>query len=148
MEDSLKTNIFNLVDKGNHLSFKINLGMQGGPLVHIFRNDRGIGEIYTYDSLEKRYKNIPSGTSSELKLADSLKEWLHNDFFEFITDDEQCLLGDPIEGLFFIQEKEIFLKITMHETDDFGEEIENDEEKSYESYEYSLGVIEDYINNN
>lgn len=149
MEDTLKTNIFNKVDKGNHLSFKINLEMQGGPLVQIFLNDRGIGQIYTYDSIEKSYKHIPKGTSSELKLADSLEEWVHNDFFQFITNDDQNLtFGDPIEGLFFLIEKEIFLTITMHGIDDFGEEIENDEEESYESYEYSLGVIEDYINNN
>ena len=81
MKDSLKIKIFNLLKKENLLSFTSNNTIQGGPLVDIVLNNKSIGEVYTYNSVDKRYENIPQGNLLEIELADNLMDWVHEFFF-------------------------------------------------------------------
>ena len=67
MENTLKIKIVNLLKKGDLLSFTSDNARQGGPLVNIVLNNKSIGEVYTYNSTENRYENIPQGNLLELE---------------------------------------------------------------------------------
>ena len=60
-------------------------------LVNIELNNKSIGEVYTYNSTENRYENIPQGNLLELELAKDLKEWIHLDFFQFVCMNDHLL---------------------------------------------------------
>lgn len=142
MEDVLKRKILSLLKKGDVLSFTSNSGMQGGPLVSIVLNEKNIGEVYTYNPAEHGYQNIPQGNSFELELANSIKEWVHDEFYEFVCDIEQHhLLRDFFDCLFILEDEEISLKITVQAEDEFGEAIEIEGVIAYESFEYLLTDI-------
>lgn len=142
MEDLLKRKILSILKKGDVLSFTSNSGMQGGPLVNILLNENSIGEVYKYNPAEQRYQNIPQGNSFEWELAESLKEWVHDEFYAFVCDVEQHhLLRDFIDCLFFLEDEEISIKITVQAEDEYGEAIEIEGELVYESFEYLLTDI-------
>jgi hypothetical protein len=131
MEDTLKLKIFNLLKKNDVLSFTSHNATQGGPLVDIVLNNKSIGEVYTYNSADKRYENIPQGDLFELELADTLKDWVHYDFFQFVCVNDH-LLSDFHDCSFRLEEENIILEIS----------IQKEEEEIYESFEYFLTDIE------
>jgi len=141
MEDILKIKILNLLKKDNVLSFTSNGGMQGGPIVDIILNNKSIGEVYTYNSVDNRYENIPHGNLFELELANALNDWVHFDFFEFVCENDH-LLRDFHDCSFRLEKEKIMLEISIKEEDDMGEEMEFEGEKIYESFEYYLTDIE------
>ncbi len=134
MEDTLKIKIFNLLKKGEVLSFTSDNERQGGPLVNILLNNKSIGEVYTYNSTENRYENIPQGNLLELELAKDLEEWIHFDFFQFVCVNDH-LLSDFHDCSFSLKEENIILEISLQNE-------EQEEESFYESFEYFLNDIE------
>ena len=135
MEDTLKIKIVNLLKKRDLLSFTSDNARQGGPLVNIVLNNKSIGEVYTYNSTENRYENIPQGNLLELELAKALEEWIHFDFFQFVCENDH-LLSDFHDCSFSLKEENIILEITVQK-----EEEEEEEEIIYESFEYFLTDI-------
>tara|TARA_B100000795_G_scaffold118636_1_gene88302 strand:- start:70 stop:483 length:414 start_codon:yes stop_codon:yes gene_type:complete len=135
MEDTLKIKIVNLLKKRDLLSFTSDNARQGGPLVNIVLNNKSIGEVYTYNSTENRYENIPQGNLLELELANALEEWIHFDFFQFVCENDH-LLSDFHDCSFSLKEENIILEITVQK-----EEEEEEEEIIYESFEYFLTDI-------
>ena len=134
MEDTLKIKIVNLLKKRDLLSFTSDNARQGGPLVNIVLNNKSIGEVYTYNSTENRYENIPQGNLLELELAKALEEWIHFDFFQFVCENDH-LLSDFHDCSFSLKEENIILEITVQK------EEEEEEEIIYESFEYFLTDI-------
>jgi len=137
MENTLKIKIVNLLKKGDLLSFTSDNARQGGPLVNIVLNNKSIGEVYTYNSTENRYENIPQGNLLELELAKALEEWIHFDFFQFVCENDH-LLSDFHDCSFSLKEENIILEITVQKEE---EEEEEEEEIIYESFEYFLTDI-------
>ena len=131
MKDSLKIKIFNLLKKENLLSFTSNNSIQGGPLVDIVLNNKSIGEVYTYNSVDKRYENIPQGNLLEIELADNLMDWVHEFFFQFVCENDN-LISDFYDCSFRLEEENIILEIS----------IQNEEERINECYKYLLTDIE------
>ena len=131
MKDSLKIKIFNLLKKENLLSFTSNNSIQGGPLVDIVLNNKSIGEVYTYNSVDKRYENIPQGNLLEIELADNLMDWVHEFFFQFVCENDN-LISDFYYCSFRLEEENIILEIS----------IKNEEERINECYKYLLTDIE------
>ena len=132
MEDSLKIKILNLLKKDDVLSFSSNNAIQGGPLVDIILNNKSVGEVYTYNSADERHENIPQGNLFELELADTLKDWVHDDFFHFVCENDH-LLGDIYNCSFRLEKENIILDIFIQKKED---------ETIYESFQYFLTDIE------
>tara|TARA_Y100000385_G_C12539730_1_gene403244 strand:+ start:96 stop:509 length:414 start_codon:yes stop_codon:yes gene_type:complete len=131
MEDSLKMKIFNLLKKENLLSFTSNITIQGGPLVDIVLNKKSIGEVCTYNSVDKRYENIPQGNLLELELAHNLMDWVHEFFFQFVCENDN-LISDFYDCSFRLVEENIILEVSL----------QNEEERINECYKYLLTDIE------
>ena len=77
--------IKNILETGHSLTFTSESSGQGGEKVIIQLNEKPIGEVYTWDSDERRHRNIVHGNDDEAKLAAEIKEWMYEAFFAYVV---------------------------------------------------------------
>ena len=142
MKAKLKKEIEKLLKKGETISFTAETARQGGPLVYVMLNSNSIGEVYTYNSEKSCYENIPTGSPENYELGESLEEWIHFDFFDYIRKNDE-LLREFYDCEFKLEGNDILLEIKFYEEDEFSEIVYDDnEEPIIEKYIVTLEEIE------
>lgn len=94
MEKELYSKVVKLLQKKSTLSFSTECYGQGGIVVDVTLNGYYVGEKYTWVAEKNHHENIPHGSTEECELANGIEEWVHSDFFEFVTSDDELLADD------------------------------------------------------
>ena len=98
-----------ILEDGHSLTFTSESSGQGGEKVIVSLNEKHIGEVYTWDSDERRHRNIRHGNDAEVQLASDIKDWIYEGFFTYVTsrdiicDSYRCEfeIDDGVLGLSF-----------------------------------------------
>ncbi|MDC1227080.1 hypothetical protein N8013_05455 [Algibacter sp.] len=142
MDLKIKKEIQKRLKKGQSISFEAETALQGGPLVHVFINNANVGEVYTYNSEKKCHENISAGSPKDNELGDAIKEWVHNEYFDFMRCNDE-LLREYYECSFKLDGNDILLEINIHEEDEYGETVyDDDEDPVFDSYTVTIEEIE------
>ena len=111
MDKELHKMICDKLESGKSLGFQIDEPKQGGHVVSVSLNDKLIGEVYQYDKNLERYIHVLKGNDLEKDLGVNVKEWIHNDFFDYISNNDE-LLGDSYDCFFYFDNNGLYLKIS------------------------------------
>lgn len=111
MDKELFKNIKRILESGKSLGFEIDEPTQGGQNIRVSLNDKLIGEVHQYDKNLKRYESVLKGNNLEKDLGVNVQEWIHDDFFDFVSNKEE-LLGDSYDCSFYLEEKDLCLRIS------------------------------------
>jgi len=111
MDKELHKMICDKLESGKSLGFQIDKPKQGGHVVSVSLNDKLIGEVYQYDKNLERYVNVLKGNDLEKDLGVNVKEWIHNDFFDYVSNNDE-LLGDSYDCFFYFDKNGLYLRIS------------------------------------
>lgn len=111
MDRELYKTICKILESGKSLSFEIPSPTQGGHDIRLSLNDKLIGEVYQYDKNLKQYENVLKGNNLEKDLGVNVQEWIHNDFFDFVSKKDE-LLGDSYNCYFEIDDDSLIVNIS------------------------------------
>ena len=111
MDKELHKMICDKLESGKSLGFQIDEPTQGGYVVGVSLNDKLIGEVYQYDKNLKRYESVLKGNNLEKDLGVNVQEWIHNDFFDFVSKKDE-LLGDSYNCYFEIDDNSLIICIS------------------------------------
>lgn len=124
MDKKLFQHIRRILERGDSLFFEIDEPTQGGHNIRVKLNDELIGEVYQYNKQLEIYENVLKGSDTEIELGIGIKEWIYEDFFDFLTDNHE-LLGESYNCFFDFEKNGLILRISgVRSWDEEDEEID------------------------
>jgi len=110
MSTALEKDIYAYLKTRKSIKFKVNLNIQGGPLVEIFLKRVKIGEFYEWDSEKREHIKIVIGTEAEVKLRDGIADFIHSKVFSYLAEYDYTE-WDSFSGKFTLDDNQVFLEV-------------------------------------
>lgn len=110
MYANLEETIFKYLKTRKSIQFKVNLIIQGGPLVEIFLNRVKIGEFYEWNSEKCDHIKVVVGTEEEVKLRDGIDDFIRSEVFSYLADNDYTE-RDSFSGKFVLNNDRVFLEV-------------------------------------
>ena len=110
MYTQLEKDIYDYLKTRRSIYFKVRLNIQGGPLVEVYLKQVKVGEFYEWDSEKREHIKIVIGTEAEVKLRDSIADFIHSKVFPFLADYDYTE-WDSFSGKFTLDDDQVFLEV-------------------------------------
>jgi len=110
MYTQLEKDIYDYLKTRRSIYFKVRLNIQGGPLVEVYLKQVKVGEFYEWDSEKREHIKIVIGTEAEVKLRDSIADFIHSKVFPFLADYDYTE-WDSFKGKFVLDDDQVFLNL-------------------------------------
>jgi len=110
MYTQLEKDIYDYLKTRRSIYFKVRLNIQGGPLVEVYLKRVKVGEFYEWDSEKREHIKIVIGTEAEVKLRDSIADFIHSKVFPFLADYDYTE-WDSFKGKFVLDDDQVFVNL-------------------------------------
>lgn len=110
MDTNLEESIYKYLKTRKSIKFKVNLNIQGGPLVEIFLKRVKIGEFYEWDGEKREHVKIVIGTEAEVKLRDGIADFIHSKVFSYLAEYDYTE-WDSFSGKFILNDDQVFVDV-------------------------------------
>ena len=110
MSKALEKDIYAYLKTRKSIKFKVNLMIQGGPLVEVFLKQIKIGEFYQWDSEKRDHLRIVIGTEEEVKLRNGIADFIHSKVFSYL-DEYDYTEWDSFSGKFVLNDDQVFVEV-------------------------------------